>query len=137
MSTVVRSRSARLAIVAAAVVTLAVPLAGTAGATTPADAPSSPGGASRGSAVTEAAAAKCGFFRYQVRESRFAAYGHCGSTTVRIHVDVRGGGSGNDFHLCVGPGDTMLPGAGPNYLNAYYIGGAGCPRNQRSAHTAH
>ncbi|WP_327328862.1 DUF6355 family natural product biosynthesis protein [Streptomyces sp. NBC_01208] len=84
-----------------------------------------------------AAAAPCGFFRYSVRESQFAAYRHCGETTVRIHVDVRGGGSANGFHLCVGPGATQLPGAGPNYLNAYYIGGAGCRSGERSGHTAH
>ncbi|MFB4426638.1 DUF6355 family natural product biosynthesis protein [Streptomyces sp. QL37] len=82
-------------------------------------------------------AAQCGFFRYSVRESQFAAYNHCGETTVLIHVDVRGGGSGNDFHLCVGPGPTQLPGAGPNYLNAYYIGGAGCRIGVRSGHTPH
>ncbi|MFF3833098.1 DUF6355 family natural product biosynthesis protein [Streptomyces sp. NPDC002455] len=84
-----------------------------------------------------APAAQCGFFRYSVRESQFAAYNHCGETTVRIHVDVRGGGSGNDFHLCVGPGATQLPGAGPNYLNAYYIGGAGCRNGERTGHTSH
>lgn len=79
----------------------------------------------------------CGFFRYSVQSSQFAAYNHCGPTTVRLHVDVRGGGSTNDYHLCVGPGRTQLPGAGPNYLNAYYIGGAGCPSGQRTAHTSH
>ncbi|MFJ8750145.1 DUF6355 family natural product biosynthesis protein [Streptomyces sp. NPDC102441] len=88
-------------------------------------------------AGTVSAAAQCGFFRYNVRESQFAAYGHCGETTVLIHVDVRGGGSANDFHLCVGPGPTQLPGAGPNYLNAYYIGGAGCRKGDRTGHTPH
>ncbi|MFD9293424.1 DUF6355 family natural product biosynthesis protein [Streptomyces sp. NPDC060030] len=83
------------------------------------------------------AATTCGFFRYSVRESQFAAYRHCGTTTVRIHVDVRGGGSTNDFHLCVNPGETQLPGAGPNYLNAYYIGGAGCRSGERTGHTPH
>ncbi|MFJ9411176.1 DUF6355 family natural product biosynthesis protein [Streptomyces sp. NPDC101393] len=82
-------------------------------------------------------AAQCGFFRYSVRESQFAAYGHCGPTTVLIHVDVRGHGSTNDYHLCVGLGNTQLPGAGPNYLNAYYIGGAGCRLGHRSGHTPH
>ncbi|MFD3514816.1 DUF6355 family natural product biosynthesis protein [Streptomyces sp. NPDC058657] len=94
----------------------------------------------RGPEVREAgvgAYAPCGFFRYSVRESRFAAYNHCGPTTVRVHVDVRGGGSTNDYHLCVSPGRTQLPGAGPNYLNAYYIGGAGCPSGQRTPHTPH
>ncbi|WP_406387710.1 DUF6355 family natural product biosynthesis protein [Streptomyces sp. NBC_00887] len=94
----------------------------------------------RGPEVQQAAAStapQCGFFRYSVRESRFAAYNHCGGTTVLIHVDVRGGGSGNDFHLCVGPGATQLPGAGPNYLNAYYIGGAGCRSGDRTGHTPH
>lgn len=82
-------------------------------------------------------AAPCGFFEYSVRESRFAAYNHCGPTTVLIHIDVRGKGSTNDYHLCVGPGPTQLPGAGPNYLNAYYIGGAGCRLGDRSGHTPH
>ncbi|MFD6281206.1 DUF6355 family natural product biosynthesis protein [Streptomyces sp. NPDC060209] len=94
----------------------------------------------RGPEVRQAdasSAAQCGFFRYNVRESQFAAYNHCGETTVLIHVDVRGGGSANDFHLCVGPGPTQLPGAGPNYLNAYYIGGAGCQSGYRSGHTPH
>ncbi|MER5891909.1 DUF6355 family natural product biosynthesis protein [Streptomyces sp. NPDC001876] len=94
----------------------------------------------RGPEVRQAAASaapQCGFFRYSVRESRFAAYNHCGETTVLIHVDVRGGGSGNDYHLCVGPGSTQLPGAGPNYLNAYYIGGAGCRSGDRTGHTPH
>lgn len=77
----------------------------------------------------------CGFFRYSVRESQFAAYNHCGTTTVRVHVDVRGGGSTNDYHLCVSPGRTQLPGAGPNYLNAYYIGGAGCRSGEHTGHT--
>lgn len=79
----------------------------------------------------------CGFFRYSVRESQFAAYNHCGTTTVRVHVDVRGGGSTNDYHLCVSPGRTQLPGAGPNYLNAYYIGGAGCRSGEQTGHTPH
>ncbi|MFE2499948.1 DUF6355 family natural product biosynthesis protein [Streptomyces scopuliridis] len=79
----------------------------------------------------------CGFFRYSVRESQFAAYNHCGTTTVRVHVDVRGGGSTNDYHLCVSPGRTQLPGAGPNYLNAYYIGGAGCRSGEHTGHTPH
>ncbi|GAA0281310.1 hypothetical protein GCM10009527_092120 [Actinomadura nitritigenes] len=83
------------------------------------------------------AAPPCGFFRYSVRASEFAAYNHCGPTTVRIHVDVRGGGSANDYHLCVSPGPTQLPGAGPNYLNAYYIGGAGCRSGERTGHTRH
>jgi len=87
--------------------------------------------------ASASAAAPCGFFRYSVRESQFAAYNHCGPTTVRIHVDVRGSGSANDFHLCVGPGNTQLPGAGPNYLNAYYIGGAGCRKGDRTGHTPH
>ncbi|MET7368769.1 DUF6355 family natural product biosynthesis protein [Streptomyces sp. NPDC005566] len=94
----------------------------------------------RGPEVRQASvgsAPQCGFFRYSVRESRFAAYNHCGETTVLIHVDVRGGGSGNDFHLCVSPGATQLPGAGPNYLNAYYIGGAGCRSGDRTGHTPH
>ena len=47
----------------------------------------------------------------QALASWFAAYNHCGPTTVRIHADVSGGGSTNDFHLCVGPGQTHL-GAG-------------------------
>ncbi|MER5615148.1 DUF6355 family natural product biosynthesis protein [Streptomyces sp. NPDC002215] len=81
--------------------------------------------------------APCGFFRYSVRESQFAAYNHCGPTTVRVHVDVRGGGSTNDYHLCVSPGRTQLPGAGPNYLNAYYIDGAGCRSGDRTGHTPH
>ncbi|MFD5661641.1 DUF6355 family natural product biosynthesis protein [Streptomyces hirsutus] len=81
--------------------------------------------------------APCGFFRYNVRESQFAGYNHCGETTVRVHVDVRGGGSTNDYHLCVSPGPTQLPGAGPNYLNAYYIGGAGCRSGDRTGHTPH
>jgi hypothetical protein len=96
--------------------------------------------AERGPAVrrTQASAlAPCGFFRYSVRESQFAAYNHCGETTVRVHVDVRGGGSTNDYHLCVSPGRTQLPGAGPNYLNAYYIGGAGCRSGDRTAHAPH
>jgi hypothetical protein len=80
---------------------------------------------------------QCGFFRYSVRQSQFAAYNHCGETTVRVHVDVRGGGSTNDYHLCVSPGPTQLPGAGPNYLNAYYIGGAGCRSGDRNGHTPH
>jgi hypothetical protein len=84
-----------------------------------------------------ASAVPCGFFRYSVRASQFAAYNHCGPTTVLVHVDVRGGGSTNDYHLCVGPDRTQLPGAGPNYLNAYYIGGAGCHLGDRSPHTAH
>ncbi|WP_370375287.1 DUF6355 family natural product biosynthesis protein [Streptomyces laculatispora] len=45
----------------------------------------------RGPHVRRAGAASsvpCGFFRYSVRESRFAAYSHCGTTTVRLHVDV-------------------------------------------------
>lgn len=87
--------------------------------------------------TTASTAVPCGFFRYSVRESQFAAYNHCGETTVRIHVDVRGGGSSNDFHLCVSPGRTQLPGAGPNYLNAYYIGGAGCRSGERTGHTSH
>ncbi|MGN9793001.1 DUF6355 family natural product biosynthesis protein [Streptomyces sp. OZ13] len=94
----------------------------------------------RGPEVRQAGAsalAPCGFFRYGVRESRFAAYNHCGGTTVRVHVDVRGGGSTNDYHLCVSPGPTQLPGAGPNYLNAYYIGGAGCRSGDRTGHTPH
>ncbi|MFE2053016.1 DUF6355 family natural product biosynthesis protein [Streptomyces sp. NPDC059459] len=94
----------------------------------------------RGPEVRQAAAgslAPCGFFRYSVRESQFAGYRHCGETTVLVHVDVRGGGSTNDYHLCVGPGATQLPGAGPNYLNAYYIGGAGCALGSRTGHTAH
>lgn len=82
-------------------------------------------------------APQCGFYRYSVRESQFAAYNHCGETTILVHVDARGGGSGNDYHLCVGPGQTQLPGAGPNYLNAYYIGGAGCQKGSRTPHTAH
>ncbi|MEV3930468.1 DUF6355 family natural product biosynthesis protein [Streptomyces sp. NPDC049944] len=97
-------------------------------------------GSARGPAAQQTtvnAAVPCGFFRYSVRESRFAAYNHCGETTVRIHVDVRGGGSSNDFHLCVSPGRTQLPGAGPNYLNAYYIGGAGCRSGERTGHTSH
>ncbi|MFJ8884571.1 DUF6355 family natural product biosynthesis protein [Streptomyces sp. NPDC102402] len=97
-------------------------------------------GSAPGPAVQQtraSAAAQCGFFRYSVRESQFAAYNHCGETTVRIHVDVRGGGSSNDFHLCVSPGPTQLPGAGPNYLNAYYIGGAGCRSGERTGHTPH
>lgn len=95
--------------------------------------------AGRGPEVRQADAAStpCGFFRYKVRESEFAAYNHCGETTVRVHVDVRGGGSGNDYHLCVSPGPTQLPGAGPNYLNAYYIGGAGCRSGDRTGHTPH
>jgi hypothetical protein len=84
-----------------------------------------------------ASAVPCGFFRYSVRESQFAAYNHCGETTVLVHVDVRGGGSTNDYHLCVGPNRTQLPGAGPNYLNAYYIGGAGCRLGDRSPHSPH
>lgn len=80
---------------------------------------------------------QCGFFRYSVRESQFAAYNHCAETTVLVHVDVRGGGSANDYHLCVGPGRTQLPGAGPNYLNAYYIGGAGCRSGDRTGHSPH
>ncbi|MWA02934.1 hypothetical protein F8568_021650 [Actinomadura sp. LD22] len=96
----------------------------------------------RGTQVRQAgadafAAPPCGFFRYNVRASEFAAYNHCGSTTVRIHVDVRGGGSTNDYHLCVSPGRTQFPGAGPNYLNAYYIGGAGCRSGERTGHTRH
>ncbi|MGH3939721.1 MAG: DUF6355 family natural product biosynthesis protein [Pseudonocardiaceae bacterium] len=83
------------------------------------------------------AAAQCGFYRYNVQASQFAAYNHCGPTTVRIHVDVRGNGGANNFHLCVGPGNTQLPGAGPNYDNAYYIGGAGCREGQRGGHTPH
>ncbi|WP_376699996.1 DUF6355 family natural product biosynthesis protein [Streptomyces candidus] len=83
------------------------------------------------------ASVPCGFYRYTVRESRFAGYNHCGPTTVRVHVDVAGGGSGNDYHLCVSPGAKDFPGAGPNYLNAYYIGGAGCPSGHKSAHTPH
>ncbi|MFC8226521.1 DUF6355 family natural product biosynthesis protein [Streptomyces sp. NPDC057287] len=83
------------------------------------------------------AAVQCGFFRYNVRESQFAGYNHCGETTVLVHVDVRGGGSSNDYHLCVSPGPTQLPGAGPNYLNAYYIGGAGCRSGARTGHTSH
>ncbi|MFJ8870100.1 DUF6355 family natural product biosynthesis protein [Streptomyces sp. NPDC102473] len=83
------------------------------------------------------AAVQCGFFRYSVRESQFAGYNHCGETTVLVHVDVRGSGSANDYHLCVSPGPTQLPGAGPNYLNAYYIGGAGCRSGQRTGHTSH
>ena len=79
-------------------------------------------------------ATPCGFFRYSVNESQFAGYNHCGTTTVRVHVDVRGGGSANDYNLCVSPGRTQLPGAGPNYLNAYYIGGAGCRSGERTAH---
>ncbi|MEU1039879.1 DUF6355 family natural product biosynthesis protein [Streptomyces sp. NPDC005551] len=94
----------------------------------------------RGPEVRQAGASsltQCGFFRYRVRESQFAGYNHCGDTTVLVHVDVRGGGSTNDYHLCVKPGPTQLPGAGPNYLNAYYIGGAGCPSGRRTAHTPH
>ncbi|WP_434587300.1 DUF6355 family natural product biosynthesis protein [Streptomyces sp. A5-4] len=94
----------------------------------------------RGPEVRQAgasSAAQCGFYRYRVRESQFAAYNHCGPTTVLVHVDVRGHGSTNDYHLCVGPNNTQLPGAGPNYLNAYYIGGAGCPIGKHSAHTPH
>ncbi|MET7504537.1 DUF6355 family natural product biosynthesis protein [Streptomyces microflavus] len=83
------------------------------------------------------ASVQCGFYRYKIRESQFAGYNHCGSTTVRVHVDVAGGGSGNDYHLCVSPGAKDFPGAGPNYLNAYYIGGAGCPSGQKTAHTPH
>ncbi|MFD7866350.1 DUF6355 family natural product biosynthesis protein [Streptomyces sp. NPDC059783] len=97
-------------------------------------------GPERGPEVLRAGAGSavpCGFFRYSVRESQFAAYNHCGTTTVRLHVDVQGGGSGNDYHLCVSPGRTQLPGAGPNYLNAYYIGGAGCRSGERTAHTPH
>ncbi len=82
------------------------------------------------------AATPCGFYKYWVRASWFAAYNHCGPTTVRIHADVSGGGSANDFHLCVGPGQTFL-GAGGDYLNAYYIGGVNCPRGQRTVHYAH
>ncbi|CAM5665325.1 hypothetical protein SHIRM173S_11345 [Streptomyces hirsutus] len=47
----------------------------------------------RGPEVRQAGAsplAPCGFFRYNVRESQFAGYNHCGETTVRVHVDVRG-----------------------------------------------
>ncbi|KIF67044.1 hypothetical protein HY68_35325 [Streptomyces sp. AcH 505] len=94
----------------------------------------------RGPEARQAAAGsltQCGFFRYSVRESQFAGYNHCGETTVRVHVDVRGHGSTNDYHLCVNPGRTQLPGAGPNYLNVYYIGGAGCRAGERTAHTAH
>lgn len=90
-----------------------------------------------GKASVTPLAPECGFYRYSVRESQFAAYGHCGETTILVHVDVRGGGSGNDYHLCVGPGQTQLPGAGPNYLNAYYIGGAGCQKGSRTPHTSH
>lgn len=82
------------------------------------------------------AATPCGFYKYWVRSSWFAAYNHCGPTTIRIHADVTGGGSTNDFHLCVGPGQTHL-GAGGDYLNAYYIGGAGCPKWQRTPHSPH
>ncbi|MER5421010.1 DUF6355 family natural product biosynthesis protein [Streptosporangium roseum] len=81
-------------------------------------------------------APRCGFFINQVRETRFAVYGHCGPTTILVHVDVSGGGSTNDYHLCVGPGNTLLGYYG-NILNAYYIGGAGCRRGDRTGHTPH
>lgn len=93
-----------------------------------------PGSGAQG--TSEQHATPCGFFKYWVNSSQFASYNHCGPTTIRIHADVTGGGSGNDFHLCVGPGVTPL-GAGGNYLNAYYIGGAGCPWKQRSGHSPH
>jgi hypothetical protein len=34
--------------------------------------------------------AQCGFFRYSVRQSQFAAYNHCGETTVRLHATSEG-----------------------------------------------
>lgn len=82
-----------------------------------------------------AAAATCGFGRYWIGSTPMAKYVHCGTTTVRIHVDMSGGGSGNDLHLCVPPGTTNL-GIGAYVLNAYYIGGAGCAIG-RGPHTPH
>ncbi|MET9443567.1 DUF6355 family natural product biosynthesis protein [Streptomyces sp. NPDC006610] len=104
---------------------------------TPAHAEPTSGPQAHQAEVSSFAPPPCGFFRYSVQSSQFAAYNHCGPTTVRVHVDVREGGSTNDYHLCVSPGRTQLPGAGPNYLNAYYIGGAGCRSGQRTGHTPH
>ena len=125
-------RSPRTAVLLASGVLVAAATAVSAG---PASAGSARGPEARPAGM--AAPTPCGFFRYKVRESQFAAYNHCGPTTVLVHVDVRGGGSTNDYHLCVGPDRTHLPGAGPNYLNAYYIGGAGCTLGAPSAHTSH
>lgn len=82
--------------------------------------------------VTSAAVSDdCGFTYWWIKSTYVQGYNHCGSTTVRIHVDVRGGGTGNDYNLCVGPGKTALS-YSADVLNAYYIGGAGCPKGQRS-----
>ncbi|MGY6658579.1 DUF6355 family natural product biosynthesis protein [Amycolatopsis sp. TRM77291] len=92
--------------------------------------------ATEDAAAWQEAAARCGYYEYSIGASRFAAYNHCGTTTVRIHIDNQGGGSGNDRHLCVGPGYTPLGAAG-NVLNAYYIGGAGCREDQTGPHVPH
>jgi hypothetical protein len=72
------------------------------------------------------ASAECGFFTYRVNETLLAAYRHCGPTTVEIHVDVPGQGSGNDYNYCSRPNETRNFGLAGNVLNAYYVGGAGC-----------
>jgi hypothetical protein len=81
-------------------------------------------------AASPAAAAEnsgeCGFYTYRVNETVIAAYRHCGDTTVRIHVDVPGQGSGNDYDYCSKPWEIRNFGLAGNVLNAYYIGGAGC-----------
>ncbi|WP_143261652.1 DUF6355 family natural product biosynthesis protein [Allokutzneria sp. NRRL B-24872] len=87
-------------------------------------------------AARQEAAVRCGYYEFSSGASRFAAYYHCGSTTVRIHIDNQGGGSGNDKHLCVGPGYTPLGAAG-NVVNAYYIGGAGCRKGAVGSHVPH
>lgn len=78
------------------------------------------------------AALPCGFTHwYWGTATLVQGYNHCGSTTVRIHVDVKGSGAANDYNLCVGPGPTALS-FSADIQNAYYIGGAGCPKGQRS-----
>jgi hypothetical protein len=116
-------RTARLATVGAAAAATAALLGMSAGtaAAAPAPQPASPA----------AVAADCGFTYWYIRSTYVQGYNHCGPTTVRIHVDVRGSGSANDYNLCVGPGLTALS-YSVDVLNAYYIGGAGCPKGQRS-----
>jgi hypothetical protein len=79
-----------------------------------------------GVAASGESAEECGFYTYRVRETVLAAYRHCGPTTVEIHVDVPGQGSGNDYNYCSRPWETRNFGLAGNVLNAYYIGGAGC-----------
>jgi hypothetical protein len=77
-------------------------------------------------AAASGASAECGFYTYRVNETLLAAYRHCGPTTVEIHVDVPGHGSGNDYNYCSKPYEVRNFGLAGNVLNAYYVGGAGC-----------